>query len=193
MKLIHAAMTEDKSNGLDRRKFMKRAAATSAISFGVLGTSTSSAAAAVPASPGRAESLLDTHADGVLSMLEADGVLADRSDLPTAVDNDVHGIVRGSEGTAMLRAPERAEELKVVKSVDDGMLTVTVQPDSNRAFAILDTGDGRIGYSLEKGQFDFDTQNHDCSCMNISCEPGSCGEECCDYDGNCHYSCDCAC
>lgn len=186
-------MANNKPNGLNRRKFMKRAAATSAISLGVTATSTTSAVAAVPASPDRAESLIDTHANGVLSMLEDDGVLADRSALPTAVENDLRGVAQGKQGTTMLRDPEKAEELKVIKAVDEGTLTVTVQPESNRAFAILDTGDDRVGYSLEKGRFDFDAQDHDCSCQNILCQTGVCSEECCDYSGNCHYACDCAC
>ena len=143
--------------------------------------------------PDRAESLIDTHVDGVLSLLEDDGVLTDRSDLLTSVENDLRGIVRGEQGTAMFRDPEKSEELKIVKASDEGTLTVTVQPESNRAFAILDTGDGRTGYSIEKGRFDFDVQDHDCSCQNILCSTGVCSEECCDYDGNCHYSCDCYC
>jgi hypothetical protein len=185
-------MVDESSNALNRRKFMKRAATTGAISLGVTATSATGAMAAVPASPDRAETLLDTHADGVLSMLEADGVLAERSDLPTAVGNDFRGIARGSEGAAMLTTADRPEELKVVKSVDAGTLTVTVQPESNRAFAVLDTGDGKVAYDLENGRYDFGTMDHDCDCTGNVCATNTCIEECCG-GGSCHYDCDCGC
>lgn len=186
-------MTVQKPDSLNRRTFMKRAATTSAISFGVAATSTASAAAAVPVSSDRAESLLDAHADGVLSLLEADGVLAGRRDLPTAVENDFRGIARGNEGATMVRLAGQPEELKVVKAVDAGTLTITVQPDSNHAFAVLDTGDDEIAYNLENGRYDFGAMDHDCTCSDVtSCSTGVCVKECCG-GGSCHWVCDCSC
>ena len=171
---------------LDRRKFMKQAAATGAVTVGVGTTMASSVSArGEPASRDRAESLLDAHASEVLTMLEDDGVLADRGDLSTTADNDFGGVVNSEEGAAMLSLPDAPEEMRVVTAVDAGTLTVTVQPSADRAFAILDTDDEVVGYNVEQGKYDFGT------CTQLLCSSGVRSEECCDDSGDCTYSCGC--
>jgi hypothetical protein len=169
----------------DRRTFLRRITATGAVGLGALGTAGTAAARAEPVSPHRAESLLETHADDVLSMLEADGVLDDRTALATATENTLAGVADGREGAAMLVRPTRPTELRVVTRVDDGALTVTVQPGDGHAHAVLDADDGRIGYSVEQGRYDFDALAS-CTCSDVNCDPpyeDHYREECCTASG----------
>lgn len=186
-------MTDDKSNGLNRRAFVKRAAATSAITLGAAGGATGSAGArTAPVSRNRADHLLDAFAADVLSMLEADGVLADRADLPTEVEADLSGIARDSEGSMMLSMPDRPTELRVVKRIDAGTLTVGVRPDDGHAFALLETDDGTLGYDAERGRYDFGTVSG-CNCIFEQCSPYpdmAFFRECC-FGGDCTYECVC--
>lgn len=168
-----------------RRTFLRRITATGAIGLGALGTAGTATARAEPVSPHRAESLLDAHAERVLSMLEADGVLDDRAALATTTENTLAGVADGREGTALLVRPTRPTELRVVTRVDAGALTVTVQPDADHAHAVLDTDDGRIGYSVEQGRYDFDALAS-CSCSDVNCDPpyeDHYREECCTSSG----------
>lgn len=182
-------MTEKNTFDVNRRKFMKRAAAASAITLGVAGSTGSAVARSAPASQERAESLLAAHGGEVLSLLEGEGVLEDRSELPTAVGNDFRGVAKSAEGAATFEMASGAEELHVVKEVDAGKLTVTVQPDQDRAFAILETGDGLVGYNVEQGVYDFEPQA-DCTCTNLLCDSTHRSEECCgEYD--CYHLCGC--
>lgn len=182
-------MTEKNSLGIDRRKFVKRAAAASAITLGVAGSSGSAVARSVPASEGRADSLLASHGGEVLSLLEEEGVLSDRSELPTAVGNDFRGVAKGREGATVFEMSGGAEELHVVKEVEAGKLTVTVQPEQDRAFAILDTGDDVVGFNAEQGVYDFEAQAT-CTCTNLLCSSGTRSDKCCGKH-DCYYLCGC--
>lgn len=182
-------MTEENKLDVNRRKFMKRAAAASAITLGVAGSTGSAVARSAPASQQRAESMLSAHGGAVLSLLEDEGVLRDRSELPTSVGNDFNGVAAGAEGAARLEKTDGSEEIHVVSEVEAGKLTVTVQPDQDRAYAILDTGSGLVGYNVEQGVYDFEPQA-DCTCMNVLCDSTHRSEECCgEYD--CYYLCGC--
>lgn len=182
-------MTEKNHLDIDRRKFMRRAAAASAITLGVAGSSGNAVARSTPASEARADSLLATYGGEVLSLLEDEGILSDRSDLPTAVGNDFRGVTKGHEGATVFEMSSGAEELHVVKEVEAGKLTVTVQPEKDRAFAILDTGEDVVGFNAEQGVYDFETQAT-CSCTNLLCDSNTRSEKCCgEYD--CYYLCGC--
>lgn len=173
----------------DRRTFMKRAAAAGALTLGVASASGSAVARSEPASQDRAESLLAAHGDEVLSLLEREGVLGDRSELPTDVGNDFAGVASGDEGASTFSLSDGSEEVRVVKEVDAGTLTVTVAPDEERTTAILDTGEDLVGYHAEEGVYDFEAQA-DCTCMNMTCDSTTRSEECCGkYD--CYYLCGC--
>lgn len=181
-------MPEKDTNNVNRRKFMKKAAATSAVALGVTSTSGTAVAHSAPAPQGRTESLLASHGEEVLSLLENDGVLTDRSALPTAVENDFSGIAKGTEGAAKFSLSDGSEELHVVKEVEAGTLTVTVKPDEESVYAVLDTDEELVGYSAERGKYDFGTESH-CSCTQLLCDMTR-SEKCCG-DGHCKYFCDC--
>lgn len=186
-------MADNDTHGFDRRGFLKRAAVTGAAGLGIAGATSGTAAARARRLPAdRAESLLDAHADGVLSGLEDAGVLADRSDLPTDVDSGLDALVGTGEGASVVSLPDRPDELRVVGEVAAGTLTVAVRPEDGDAFAILDTGDGRLGYTVGRGWYDFETAA--CSCTGTKCGPyPTVGYlyECCDLGGRCDYECTC--
>lgn len=174
---------------VNRRKFMKKAAAAGAVTLGATSATGSAVARSTPASPERTESLLAVHGEEVLSLLEREGVLRDRSELPTHAENDYSGVAKGDEGAAKFSLSDGSEQIHVVKEVDAGKLTVTVEPEKDRAFAILETDDGNVGYNVEQGVYDFDAQA-DCTCTNILCDSTTRSEKCCGkYD--CYYLCGC--
>ncbi len=182
-------MVEKDSGTVNRRKFMKRATAASAVALGVAGATGPAVARSTAAPQDLTESLLATHGDAVLSMLENDGVIRDRGDLPTAVDNDFAGVASGAEGAAKFSLSDGTEEFRVVKDVDAGTLTVTVRPGEERVVAVLDTEQGLVGYDAERGKYDFGTESH-CSCTNILCSQTERGYKCCG-DGHCEWFCGC--
>jgi len=173
---------------VNRREFVKKAAAAGAVTVGTTAATGSAVADSTPASQERAESVLSAHGEGVLSLLESEGVLEDRTELPTAVGNDYSGVAKGHEGAAEFSLSDGSTELHVVTDVEAGTLTVTVRPEDDRAFAILDTGDDLVGYSMEDGVYDFEAQA-DCTCTSYLCD-GTRSEKCCgDYE--CYYFCNC--
>lgn len=174
---------------VNRRKFMKKAAAAGAVTLGATSATGSAVARSTPASQERTESLLSAHGEEVLSLLESEGVLKDRSDLPTEVGNDFAGVAKGDEGAAKFTLSDGSEQVRVVKEVDAGTLTVTVDSDAERAAAILDTGEDLVGYSVEQGVYDFEAQA-DCTCTNLLCDMNHRSEECCG-EYNCYHLCGC--
>lgn len=186
-------MPDSDSRDFGRRTFLRRAAVTGAVGAAAVGSTVGGATATTaPVPSDRASALLDAHAGPVLSLLEADGVLADRDDLPTATATDRPGLVAGTDGTAMLSMPDRPSELRVTSRVESGLLTVAVRPDDGHAFALLDTGDAVVGYDVDEGRYDFETQAS-CGCTGIKCGPyPTVGyyEACC-YGSSCTYQCVC--
>ncbi|PSP79402.1 hypothetical protein BRC81_05315 [Halobacteriales archaeon QS_1_68_20] len=168
---------------------MKRAATASVVTLGVAGASGPAVARDTAAPQDLTESLLAAHGDGVLSMLEDDGVIGDRSDLPTAADNDFAGVAKGNEGAAKFTLSDGTEEIRVVKRVDAGTLTVTVRPGEERVVAVLETETDLVGYDAERGTYDFGTESH-CSCTQLLCNDYQRGYQCCD-DNHCEYFCGC--
>lgn len=181
-------MTDKSSVDVDRRAFMKKAAAASAITVGAAGTSGTAVASSTAAPQDRTEFLLSAHADEVLSMLERDGVLADRSALPTGVENDFAGVAKGHEGAAKLTFSDGSEQIRVVKQVDAGTLTITVKPDEGYAFASLDTESRLVRYSPNHGTYDVSPQY--CMCTDQYCGTDSRYAECCTSQ-DCDYYCHC--
>lgn len=186
-------MPRDTNDYVNRRSFLKKAAAASAVGVaGVSATSGSAAAHTGEVSPDRARADLD-DADAVLGMLEADGVLGDRADLRGAIAGDAAGILAGEEGSAVVSMPGDEEKLRVVTEVDAGTLTLVVNRDQGTTLAVVDTGEGRFAYEDGVGRYDFDAMA-DCECVSpsILCSPEAPPgvEECCGYH-DCYYLCGC--
>lgn len=182
-------MRKDSSVDVDRRTFMKKAAATGTVAVGVGASSGTAVASSTAPDQDRTEFLLSAHADEVLSQLERDGVLADGSALPTGVENDFAGVAKGQEGAAKLIYSDGSEEIRVVKQVEAGTLTITVQPDEEYAFASLDTESRLVRYTPDRGKYDVSTRL--CTCTNDWCDyPYYKYAECCDSSG-CTYYCSC--
>ena len=187
-------MAQDDTFLANRRTFLRRTAVTGAVGAAATGTAVGRPTTGVETiRAGRAESLLDQHADGVLAELEGIGVLADRGDLPTHRDNDLAGVADGREGAALVSPLDGSAELRVTRRTADGTLTVAVRPADDHAYALLDTGDGRVTYTVDDGWTDFDASTQACTCTGDPCGPyPSVGyyAECC-TGSSCDYECKC--
>lgn len=179
----------DETTDLDRRTFLNRAVAAGATGLGVAGAAGTATARTEPASPGRIDSLLDAHAEGLLSALEAEGLL-DRADLPTGESLEFADVVADRPGAAMVSVPGRPTELRVVTDVERGTLSIVVRPTDGQATALLDGSDGRLGYDPDAGWYDFDA-TASCSCTDEPCpDYPAYLEECCS-GSTCTYECKC--
>lgn len=180
----------DGTTDLDRRTVLKRAVAAGVTGFGVAATAGTATARTERASPGQVDRLLDVHAGGLLSALEADGVLGDHADLPTGEHLEFADVVAGRPGAAMVSVPDRPTELRVVTAVAEGTLSIVVRPADGHATALLEGADGRLGFDPDGGWYDFDA-TASCSCTDEPCpDQPAYLEECCTSSG-CTYECKC--
>lgn len=169
-------MAIEKDDGMNRRSVLKKMATTAAVGAAGLGATTTRVAArqSVAVDQMQAESLLASHGGELLSMLSEEGLVAGIEDLPTAQSIDNGGVANGVEGTTMLVHPERPTELNVVRSVDGGTLTVTIEPDSGRSYAILEDGARSLLYDPAEGVSALDLSTEDCCYTNCSCTSTCC-------------------
>jgi uncharacterized protein YdbL (DUF1318 family) len=195
-------MTHESSN-IDRRKFLKGAAATAAVSLSAAGSAAASTPGAAVearyADPLVTETALGTHASDLLAMLARDGLLesADVAALNTRRPASYGDVAKKLEGTVHLQSGGDLERIVSVKHLDRGVLTVTVEPGDGRSYAFFEPADGssQILYNPEVGVKDVSSQecNTRCSCGNPTCE-GTWSAECttcCDGECQTSYFCNC--
>ncbi|GAA0245196.1 hypothetical protein ACFFQF_04510 [Haladaptatus pallidirubidus] len=191
------------ADGLNRRTLMKKAATTA-----VVGTAVASGSASAEptleeryADPIRTESLFAKHAGDLMAMLSADGLVgtADvNSELHTRKTVGFGDIAKKNEGTAYLKGLSgRADEVVSVRKVDDGVVSITVEPETGRAYAFHEpeSTDKTYLYNPDIGTRAVDTQACDsnCVCSSVICDntrSAEC-EVCCDGDCQTNYFCNC--
>lgn len=172
-------MTDENDVRPTRRTVLKKLATTAAVAGAGIGATTTRVAArqSVAVDRMQAESLLDRHGGDLLAMLSEDGLAAGVEDLPTARSIENTDVAAGVEGATMLVHPDHPSELNVVREVDGGTLTVTVEPDSGRSYAILDDGDHRHVYDPAEDLQGEPLSHNECCYTNCSCTSDcGCGE-----------------
>ncbi|SIQ86241.1 hypothetical protein SAMN05421858_0631 [Haladaptatus litoreus] len=197
----------DKSNtdGLNRRTLMKKAATTAVVGAGVAAASGSASAKPTLeeqyADPIRTESLFAEHAGDLMAMLSKDGLLQSAdvySEVHTRKTVGFSDIAKKNEGTTFLKGVSgRADEIVSVRNVEDGVVSITVEPETGRAYAFHEpeSSDKTFLYNPDIGTQAIDTQacNTDCFCSPVICEntrSAEC-ETCCDGDCQTNYFCNC--
>lgn len=193
-------MPEPESD-LTRRSVLKKAAATATVTVGATAGLAGSAAASPDLEARRIEerdvkAAFRKNAGPLLADLAADGLL-DRgavAELPTR-DVGFGEVAKKNEGAAYLEGEDHAE-IDLVTHVDDGVLTITVEPDDGRAYAFFSPSDEDTRYL-----YDQDTSGAEispdcettCTCTNILCD-GTRSQKCttcCNGDCKTDYWCNC--
>jgi hypothetical protein len=159
---------------------MKRAAATATVGFGGL-ASLSGSATAEPitqqyADPLQTEAAFEGHGGDLLSSLSAAGLLASADPITELHIRRTAGLADVSanrEGTACLAWSNGADEIVSVRSVDDGVLTVTVEPETGRAYAVHnpDSADTKRLYDPDVGISSVEPEYvKGCDCSPYNCD-----------------------
>lgn len=175
---------------IDRRSLLKKTAVAGATA----GLAAGSSAASEADSPARAverdeaESLLESHGRDLLAMLGEEDVLAgdEVSELSTGRTASPQAPLRGEPGTALVDSGVAPARLVVVTTVDDGTLTVSVEPDTGKSYALLDDGDSTTLYNPDVGTLDADAipQTDHCSQLPCDTDDGACyASSALTYDG----------
>lgn len=180
----------DASGGTSRRDVLRTTAAATAAGLGAGALTGVGAAAnatiedAGGADPEAVEASLAGTGSDVLAALSEDGLLADASTdgLPTARQVDVGAVAANREGTAAYRHGGVLRYVTVAH-VDGGVVSFTVEPGQDRAYAhfVPADGDGRYLYDPEAGKLgerqDVGAQAT-CECRPLTCSDGSPVEVC---------------
>ncbi len=198
--------SDDESSTTSRRSVLKAAGATAAV--GLASAAASGTAGAqdvkqpVAADRAAAETVFDWHAGELIDDLVADGVIADRSAL-SLEPGDFGAMVADRDGAAVVRDRDSGvHEVRTVQQVGGGELSVTVEAETGRAYALFYPAgtDERRLYNPDVGARgdDVGTLSHDCTCRcsSLVCEwPYESEEcECCDsVTGECHTDFYCRC
>lgn len=183
-------MAKNSSGSLTRRTVLKKSATASIGGLALLGTGTQSALAVrQPPESVETDRLLNVHGDELLSTLQSEGVISDWDSLPTDVSTDLSDLSTGGEGAVGVTGLPSGKEIRIGMQTDAGHLTVAVQPDQSRVYAVVDDGDDRL-LADETGIRDFDSQDIECGCENIDCN-GYDAEVCCGSSG-CITECQCS-
>lgn len=200
---MHLCSMTQNNDSMDasRRTVMKQAAATAVVGAGATGFAGSGAAASVEPvdrDGKRAATLLSEHAGPVLDRLAADGVLDSTtlSALPTDERIGYTEVAKKQPGTAHLRwaDDERPDEIVTVRRTDEGVVSLTVEPETGKAYAFYEP-DGEQSQRLYTADGDVSAEscNTTCTCGNPTCDMSYSAEctTCC--DGECHtnYFCNC--
>ncbi|UPW02084.1 twin-arginine translocation signal domain-containing protein [Halorussus gelatinilyticus] len=149
-------MSENNSS-LNRRRFLKQTTATGALAIGATANVTAKETANVERLDSETlQSELAAHGDDLAQMLRAEGVLASMAAL---------------ENPRRTEAKDETEQVVGEAQVEDGFLTVHVEPESNRAFGTLWSEDTVTFYDPQDGVTtqDVDTMSHNCWCSDYSC------------------------
>lgn len=180
--------TTTDDSGTTRRAVLRTAAAGAVAGLAAAGGASARTMVepADYADPIAAEAAFADHGEDLLSMLADEGLLAegDVTELHTRRPTDIGAVAADAEGTALVY--HRGGRRFVSKRrVDGGTLSVTVEPEDGRAYAIFRPDDGSArrlfqpandlaGANLDG---DFGT-TADCDCRNETCSDGSRLEEC---------------
>ncbi|NEU57584.1 twin-arginine translocation signal domain-containing protein [Halorussus sp. MSC15.2] len=140
----------DKGSALttNRREFLKRATVSGAL--GVTGITSSATIVAGNEGPKtdekprqqEAKGVFTTYADDLLSLLASEGILDNGTITELPLDEPVdYETVASKSGEGVNFATwsgVRADEYRIVKQLDDGVLSVAVQPAKNHAYAFYE-------------------------------------------------------
>lgn len=168
---------------IDRRSLLKKTA-VAGVTAGLAAGNTAASDAESPARDverGDAESLLESHGGELLAMLDEEDVLADggTSELATGRSTSPEAPLRGESGTALVESGVAPARLVTVTEVDDGTLTVSVEPDTGKSYAFLDDGESTTLYNPDVGTLDADALPQTDHCSQLACLSG---------DGSCYAS-----
>ncbi len=183
-------MVENDSGSLNRRTVLRQTA-TTGIGGIALAVSGSGSAVAVrqPPESTETERLLDEYGEELLSTLQSEGIVSDWGSLPTDVSTSLSDLSTGGEGTVSVTGLPGNTEVRIGTQTESGHLTVAIQPEQSRAYAVFEDQEGGRFIVDDGGIRDFDSQDIECSCENIDCD-GKDTYLCCDGD-SCISSCDC--
>lgn len=182
-------MAKDSSDSLTRRTVLRQSAAAGIGGLAVVATGTGSAVAVRrPPESTETERLLDVYGDGLLSTLQSEGILSDWSSLPTDVSASLSDLSTGGEGTVTVTGLPGNKEVRIGMQTDAGHITVAIQPEQSRTYAIIENDEGRL-LADESGIDDFNSQDIECSCEKIDCD-GYNTDLCCDGE-RCVSDCGC--
>lgn len=147
---------------------------------------------------------LATAGHDVLETLAGEGLLSDASpfELPTARKRSIGEVAANLEGRATVGGSDDVLRHVTVTHLDDGVLTVTVEPNRDRSYAFFEPAatDEKLVYDPHMGldgvpKSDVGTQDDcatSCDCSNVACSTGKPLKEC--TTCCCHSSCgDCCC
>lgn len=208
-------MTQDDSMSGEttpnRRRFLSQVATTGAVAFGTTAAVSGAAGAATRPDleerypdPLFTEVALDEHGGEVLSLLAEEGLLerGEVGELRTRRTVGMSEVARNRDGTAYFHWDgDRADEIRTVTHVDDGVVEMAVEPETGDAYAFFHPADEDTQYLVrsEVGVVDMNSGLCcvSCDCTNITCD-GGCVEECCGRcpcSSSCNYTynCDCWC
>jgi hypothetical protein len=194
----------------NRRRFLTQVATTGAVAFGTAAVSGTAGAATRPdleeryPDPLFTKVALDEHGGEVLSLLAEEGLLerGEVGELRTRRTVGMSEVATNREGTAYFHWDgDRADEIRTVTHVDDGVVELAVEPETGDAYAFFHPADEDTRYLVrsEVGVVDMNSGLCcvSCDCTNITCD-GGCVEECCGRcpcSSSCNYTynCDCMC
>ncbi|WP_135825336.1 hypothetical protein [Halorussus ruber] len=175
-------MTRDNTT-IDRRSLLKKTAAASVATGLAAGSATASDADELgrPAERGEAERLLGTHGSDLLTLLANEGVLDAGTITELATDRAAspQAPLRGESGAAFVESGANPARLVVVTEVTDGMLTVSVEPETGESYALLDDGESVTVFNPEVGVLGEDATTQTDHCTQYTCTTG---------DGSCYAS-----
>jgi hypothetical protein len=167
-------MRDNDNHDANRRSILRAAAASATAGLGVAGLAGSATAeTAVAADAAEFEAVFARDADALLSMLSAEGLLETGTvaDLQTDRALGLGDVAKNVEGSARLLG--ETEEFVSVRSLDAGTLTLRVEADVGRAYAVLDDGGSTQVLEPGKGTFDLGTTGYEeCACLRKPCSYG---------------------
>lgn len=165
-------MTADDPS-IDRRSLMKKAAMASVTAGLAAGAATGNAAGQPgrPAERAEAEELLDDHAGDLLAMLSDEGLLdrAEIDQLPVDRPAPPEAATLSRPGTTMVQAADERDRLTSVTEVAAGMLSVTVEPETGRAYAFLEDGESVTIFDPEVGRVEETDAEVTADCSGFAC------------------------
>jgi len=196
-----------------RRSLLKSVATTSVL--GIAGTSSTVQAETKPVTPNTSRkpdyqevvTAFTKYATELLSLLADEGLLESGTvrDLPLEKSVDYDVVASKSEGVNFSSWDGHADEYRVVKRLDEGVLSVAVQPAENHAYAFYTDRSGST-YIAKPGHGMKDVSTLDSSCLGACLCADKCGDSyirdqyCCVYypcesDDTCSWNtfCDAGC
>lgn len=177
----------------NRRKFLKKVATTSTVGFtAAVGSSATVSASTIERTEKpeqkEAEDIFFKYATDLLTLLSNEGLLEDGSvsELPLDKPTDFRTVSsKSSEGIAFATWDgDRSDEYRTVTNLEDGVLSIAIQPTKDHAYAFYEPYDTDKTYIAKAGygMADVGTSDHscntDCSCVS-KCGGWSADQKCC--------------